>query len=213
VNRDGANTLISLDAHPLLREYFAKQLRDHQPEAWRAAHRRLFEHLCATTKEGDQPTLEDLQPLYQAVAHGCQAGLQQETLIKVYRDRILCGTGDDGFYSTRKLGAFGSNLGAVACFFETPWHHLPSTLTEAEQAWLLNEAATCLHALGRLNEALEPMRMSGEMDVKMKEWEGACTSYGNLSELELTLGKVAEAMADAEQSMTYADRTMMLLSE
>jgi hypothetical protein len=54
-----------------------------QPEAWRAAHRRLYEHLSATTKEGDQPTLEDLQPLYQAVAHGCQAGLQQEVCDKV----------------------------------------------------------------------------------------------------------------------------------
>ena len=40
----------SLDAHPLLREYFARQLRAQQPEAWRAAHRRLYEHLCATTQ-------------------------------------------------------------------------------------------------------------------------------------------------------------------
>ena len=38
-----------------------------------------------------QPTLEDLQPLYQAVAHGCQAGLQQEACDKVYCDRILRG--------------------------------------------------------------------------------------------------------------------------
>ena len=89
VNREeGSGVLVALDAHPLLREYFATQLRRQQPEAWRAAHRRLYEHLCATTKEGDQPTLEDLQPLYQAVAHGCQAGLQQEACDKVYRDRI-----------------------------------------------------------------------------------------------------------------------------
>ena len=74
----------ALDAHPLLREYFARQLREQKPDAWRAAHRRLYEHLCATTKEGDQPTLEDLQPLYQAVAHGCQAGLQQEACDKVF---------------------------------------------------------------------------------------------------------------------------------
>ena len=92
VNREeGSGALVALDAHPLLREYFATQLRQQQPEAWRAAHRRLYEHLCATTKEGDQPTLEDLQPLYQAVAHGCQAGLQQEACDKVYCDRIQRG--------------------------------------------------------------------------------------------------------------------------
>jgi hypothetical protein len=48
----------SVDCHPLLREYFATQLRQWQPEAWRAAHRRLYEHLSATTKDLPQPTLE-----------------------------------------------------------------------------------------------------------------------------------------------------------
>ena len=85
VNRDASGALVSLDAHPHLREYFARQLRTQQPDAWRAAHRRLYEHLCATTHEGDQPTLEDLQPLYQAVAHGCQAGLQQEACENRFR--------------------------------------------------------------------------------------------------------------------------------
>ena len=66
----------SLDAHPLLREYFGHRLRDLKPKAWLAAHRRLYQHLCATTKDKPDATLEDLQPLYQAVAHGCQAGLQ-----------------------------------------------------------------------------------------------------------------------------------------
>ncbi len=32
-------------------------------------------------------------------------------------------------------------------------------------------------------------------------------SAGNLSELELTLGEVAGAVGDAEQSVTYADRS------
>ena len=50
VNRDTAGALLVLDAHPLLREYFARGGREQRPEAWRAAHRRLYEHLCATTK-------------------------------------------------------------------------------------------------------------------------------------------------------------------
>jgi len=60
LNRDPSGALLSLDTHPHIREYFAKQLREQYPNAWRAAHRRLYEHLCAKTKEGDQPTLEDL---------------------------------------------------------------------------------------------------------------------------------------------------------
>jgi len=207
INRDKAGALLGLDAHPLLREYFAKDLRDHHPEAWCAAHQRLFEHLSATTKEGDQPNLEDLQPLYQAVAHGCQAGLQQEVCVKVYLDRILRGTGSDGFYSTKKLGAFGSDLGAIACFFEAPWSRVSSALIEADQAWLLNQAAFRLRALGRLTEALEPMRAGLDMSVKQEDWNNAAIIAGNLSELELTLGQVAGAVGDAEQAVTYADRS------
>src|SRR4029077_914494 len=138
-----------------------------------------------------------------AVAHGCHAGLQEEACNKVYYDRIQRG---QVAYSTKILGALGSDLGAVACFFETPWSRVSPALTEADQAWLLNEAAFRLRALGRLTEALDPMRVSGEMDVKVERWKGAAVSYGNLSELELTLGEVAGAVGDAEQCVTYADR-------
>jgi len=192
----------SLDAHPLLREYFGQRLREAQPKAWRAAHRRLYEHLCATTEDKPDATLEDLQPLYQAVAHGCHAGMQQEACDKVYFDRIQRG---EVAYSTNRLGVLGSDLGAVACFFETPWSRVSSALTEDDQAWLLNEAATRLSALGRLTEALEPMRASGKMDIEVEHWEGAAVSYGNQSKLELTLGDVAGAVGDAEQSVTYGD--------
>ena len=204
VHRDAANRLLTLDAHPLIREYFGQRVRATQLEAWRAAHRRLYEHLCATTQEGDQPTLEDLQPLFQAVAHGCQAGLQEEARAKVYRDRIQRG---QEAYSTKKLGALGSDLGAVACFFETPWSRVSPALTDAAQAWLLNEAAFRLRALGRLTEALEPMRATMEINASKSEWRNAAVCAGNLSELELTLGEVAGAVGAGEQAVTYADRS------
>jgi hypothetical protein len=212
-NRDTAGRLLSLDAHPMLREYFARQLRNQgragspQPAAddpahpasrrravgsapYREAHRRLYEHLCATTKEGDQPTLEDLQPLYQAVAHGCQAGLQQEAHDKVWFNRIRRG---NDYYSMKKLGAYGSDLGALACFFEAPWSRVSSSLKEYDRAVVLNAAAVRLRALGRLTEALEPMRVGLEMGVKAEDWCAAARRANNLSDLELTLGEMASA--------------------
>ncbi len=204
IREHGSGVLVALDAHPLLREYFGQRLRDAQAEAWRAAHRRLYEHLCATTEDKPDATLEDLQPLYQAVSHGCQAGMQQDACDKVYYARIQRG---QVAYSTNRLGALGSDLGAVACFFETPWSRVSAALTEDDQAWLLNEAATRLCALGRLTEALEPMLASGQMDVKVEHWETAAVSYGNLSKLELTLGELAGAVVSAKQSVTYADRS------
>ena len=197
-SRNGSGALLALDAHPLLREYFAKALREQRPEAWRAAHRRLYEHLCTTTKEGLQPTLEDLQPLYQAVGHGCQAGMQQKACEEVYHGRILRG---QEFYSSKKLGALGSNLGAVACFFEQPWSRVSPTVTEPYQSWLLGEAAFCLGALGRLNEAVEPMRASQETCIKRENRINAAISGSNLAQLELTLGEVALAAEDAKEAL------------
>jgi tetratricopeptide (TPR) repeat protein len=204
VNRDASGAPISLDAHPHLREYFAKQLREHNPDAWSAAHRRLYEHLCTTTKEGEQPTLEDLQPLYQAVAHGCQGGVQTKAYGEVWRARIERG---DEKFSTRKLGAFGSELGALASFFEEPWKRASSTLSEWEQAFLLNSTAICLRALGRLIEAREPIRAATNWALGKEDWAHASVGASNLSELELTLGEVAMAVDVANQAVTYADRS------
>jgi len=194
----------AVDTHPLLREHFAAELRSGNTEAWLAAHRRLYECLRDSTPDVPEPTLNDLQPLYQAVAHGCKAGLQQDACDEVYAQRISRG---NEFYSSRKLGAFGSELGAVACFFEQPWSCISPSLTEAAQGWLLGQTAFRLRALGRLTEALEPFRTSMEMSAKQKEWEAAAIHAGNLSELELTLGEVDQAKGEAEQSVAYADRS------
>jgi len=193
-----------VDAHPLLREHFAAELKERHLDVWRTAHRRLYDYLCDTTPDRDEPTLEDLQPLYQAVAHGCQAGLYNETYDDVYFPRI--GKGNNA-YAVHKLGAFGSDLGAVACFFDEPWRRPSRAFKEYRQAALLNRAAFRLRALGRLGEALDPLRATVELMEKLDESKQVAIAAGNLSELELTLGEVAGAVADAEQSVTYADRS------
>ena len=196
----------ALDAHPLVREYFAQQLQKDHPDAWTTAHGRLFDHLKDSVEHWPEG-FGGLQPLYQAVVHGCLAGREQEACVEVYRDRILRGTGDDGFYSTRKLGAFGADLGAVACFFERPWTVVSSRLSEAAQAWFLVAAAFHLRALGRLREAVEPMRAGLPIEVAQEDWNNAARRVSNLSELELTLGDVDAAVRDAEQSVDFADRS------
>ncbi|KAF0206299.1 MAG: WD repeat-containing [Gallionellaceae bacterium] len=203
VNRDTAGTLLSLDAHPLLREYFAKQIREQHPGSWREAHRRLYKHLIRT-KEGAQPTLAELQPLYQAVAHGCLAGMGQEACEEVYHARILR---ENEKYSTRKFGAFGSNLGAVTCFFDIPWSRISPALTKDTHGWLFDEAGSALRAMGRLVETIEPMRAALEMAVKQENWKNAAIGASNLSELELTLGELNAAVSDAGQSVRYADQS------
>jgi tetratricopeptide (TPR) repeat protein len=198
--RDDAD---DLDSHPLVREHFGAQLKAENPEAWQAAHSRLFEYFRSKAKALPD-TFEEMTPLFTAVTHGCQAGRYQEALDDVYRRRIQRGT---EAFSTKKLGAFGSELAAVASFFDPPWRTPVAELSEDARAFLLNEAGVDLRALGRLKEAVEPMEAGLAARKKQSNWRNAARVAGNLSELHLTIGDVARAVEYGRESVELADRS------
>ena len=204
----GTTVLQFLDAHPLIREYFEVQLKDQHPDAFETGHSRLFDHLCEST-EHRPDTLDGLQPLYQAVMHGCLAERQQEACRDaVYIKRILRGH-EQWTVSTARdnLGAIGADLSAVAAFFDMPWTKLASNLNEPSQAWLLHEAAFNLRDLGRLTTAVEPMCASEDMSIAQQNWKEAANCASNLSEARLMLGQVSSAVSDARRAVTFAERS------
>jgi len=95
----------------------------------------------------------------------------------------------------------------VACFFNRPWDQPSLKLSAPDRAWLLNQAAFYLRALGRPAEALGPMRAGLAMAIEQEAWRNAAISASNLSELELNLGELSAATADTEQSVGFADRS------
>lgn len=160
-------------------------------------------------QSGQMPTLHDLIPLYRAIMHGCHAGLEQEALTKVFNGRIRRGKLG---YSTNMLGAFSHELEALRCFFTAPWRSLvpavskmggPSAGSWSWEASLFNEVGWCLLALGRLEEAIEPLQVS--MDLCVRDWNyiGAAVSAGNLVNVLLALGEIATAEAYATIALNY----------
>ena len=192
-----------LDAHPLVRVYFQEDLQSHRPEAWRAGNLRLYEHL---QKEApDLPdTLEQMEPLFTAVIHGCRAGCQQEAYREVYRRRIQRG---DEFYNLHQLGAFGSDLSALSGFFDRPWDQPLASFDTGKQGFVLHMAAVCLRSLGRLEEAVAPMEAGLRMAVDLENWKNGAIGANNLSELTQILGKVDQAVLFGKQSVDLADRS------
>ncbi|HKH43753.1 MAG TPA: hypothetical protein VKM72_03725 [Thermoanaerobaculia bacterium] len=195
--------LETLDTHPIVRACFAEELESHRPDAWKEGNRRLYEHLRRAAP--DLPdTLALMQPLYAAVVHGCRAGRQQEVMDEVYWPRIQRRS---EFYSRSMLGAYGSNLAALASFFERPWSQPSTGLTAEWQGFVLNEAGIDLRALGRLEEAVEPMQAALDATIARKDWKKAAVTAGNLSGLTLVLGKVEHAAAFGEQSVELDARS------
>jgi tetratricopeptide (TPR) repeat protein len=198
-----ANT--RLDCHPLVREHFAEQLETGNREGWQAANLRLYNYYKALPEIELPDTLEEMEPLFAAITHGCRAGLHQEVMDEVYEKRVIRGGRED--YTGSKLGAFGADLAALSHFFETPWSRPAAGLREVFKSAVLSWAAFRLRALGRLIEALQPMQKTLEMMVKQEHWGNAAIAAGNMSELMLTLGRVPEAVQYSEQAVVHADRS------
>ncbi len=193
-----------IDCHPLIREHFADKLRGKALSSWRSAHSRLYEYYKNLPEKELPDKLEEMEPLFAAVAHGCQAGKHQEALDDVFYNRIR--RKNEG-YSAHKLGAFGSDLSALSNFFEKPWNKIVTNLSDADKAVTLSWAGFGLRALGRLREAAQPMQAANEMVAKNKDWKNAASGAGTLSELYLTLGEVEAAVSSARQSVEFADRS------
>jgi hypothetical protein len=191
-----------LNAHPLIREYFATHLATHHPDATREAHRRLYEHLKQAAPELPE-TLQEMMPFYHAISHGGQAELWLDALDTF--DFRISRQGES--FSSRKLGAMGTDLAALSTFFEAPFSRPTSNLTEADQAYVLNKASFRLRALGRLAEATQPMQIRIDLGIQNQDWKNTALNASNLSELYLTLGNVAAAVRVAEQSVELADRS------
>ena len=83
-----------LDCHPLIRAYFARQLKNQKPDAWRAAHTKLYDYYKNLPSKPQPDTLAEMQPLFRAVAHGCAAGQHQQAIEQVYLPRITRSASD-----------------------------------------------------------------------------------------------------------------------
>jgi len=194
----------TLDAHPLVREHFGKQLKQEYPAVWREGNNRLYEYYKTSAKELPD-TIQEMAPLYAAVLHGCQAGKHQETFDEVYWKRI---NRTQEFFSTNKLGAMGADLAALSGFFDgISWQKPVDGLREDDKGFVLNQAGFRLRALSRLTEAAQPMQAGLEIRLTQERWKNAAIIASNLSELYLTIGDVKQALAYAEQSVELADRS------
>jgi tetratricopeptide (TPR) repeat protein len=199
--RDDGNTL---DCHPLIHEWFGKQLQTQHSESWRHAHKRLYDYYKALPKKQLPDTLEEMQPLFSAVAHGCAAGLHQQALEEVYWPRIKRGK---DHYLTKQLGAFHDDLAALAHFFTVLWQVPTADFHDHHKAIVLRLAGFRLRALGRLREALDPMQASVDVCANQQKWKNAAVNASNLSELHLTLGDVTEACCSGQRSVGYAEQS------
>ena len=188
----------TVDAHPLVREYFKQHLKQVRPDAWREANHRLFDHLQNVAAELPN-TVEEMSPLYNAVTHGCAAGRYDDAL-SIYIRRIQRG---NDYFNWWSLGAFSADLSMLSNFFEEEWHQSRTALSVAARALILNNAGYDLMALGRLKDAVEPMEQA--LGLAGEDFGDSAMTATNLAELHTRIGNLERALGLAEKAVELAD--------
>ncbi len=182
-------------------------MRKRHPKAWRQAHQRLYEYYKALPEKELPDTPEEMEPLVAAIAHGCSAGLCQQAFDEIYWKRIQR---QEERYLIYTHGAYGIDIMSLVHFFEITWTKPSVKLDERAQITVLNNSGFALRAVGRLYEAMEPLRTGLEEPWVQKFLCMATISACNLSHLNINLGnfKVAQKISDfaVRNSKTYPEK-------
>ncbi|MFL5328596.1 MAG: AAA family ATPase [Gemmataceae bacterium] len=202
------------DCHPLVRGFYGELLRRRFPKAWVAGHARLYEHYQHAAPEYPA-TISEMGSLYAAVHHGCNAGKYRHAFNEVYRRRIQHGDQPGpAAFNAKVLGAIGAELTVLSHFLKDPWDAPVPNLVRSDQGRVLHDIGYDLRVLGRLEDAILPLRRSiaiaRELAQKSKRptphYDAASMRAGNLSGLYLSVGRFDLALKYARMGLQFADR-------
>ncbi|MEO1258580.1 MAG: TIR domain-containing protein [Bacteroidota bacterium] len=194
----------SLDCHPLIREHFGEKLQRENSGAWKKAHSRLYEYYKNLPEKELPDTLEEMEPLFVAIRHGCLAGESQAAYNNVFYKRIKR---KNEYYILYKLGAYGSFLSSLSNFFKIPWQQISPEINEGSKAVILSQVGVALRAVGRLLEAVQPSETGLVRYIKIDQWEFSAIASNNLGRLLLRRGEVRAAQEYTRKSVDFADRS------
>ncbi len=189
-------TLEHLCAHPLLLAHFETTFRRSNEKGWRDAHGLLFRHYSQKTIEYPN-NLNEMQPLFLAIVHGCKAGKQKEAINDIYIKRMMRGNNS---FAYRSLGAVSPLLSALSHFFEPPdWSRYTGPDDDDLYGFVLNQVSAFLRALDRTDDAEQVLVSAIQFEESRSEWFGAGSNIIFLYELLYLSGRLSEALEASQK--------------
>jgi tetratricopeptide (TPR) repeat protein len=186
-------------AHPLIKGYFESDFSEKEKKR---CHRQVYKHIEGYALHWPE-TLEEMQPLFEQVYHGCAAGLYNKAQNVVWDKIYRWGE----YYICFALGAWETNLSIIRNFFpEGNFSKMPLVSKKSDQSWLLNEAGLALLQTGKPNEAQEILLLSAEMSRDLRDWGEVSNRYQNLAELRFRIGKLEFGVESAEKALEMAKK-------
>ncbi len=185
--------------HPLIKNYFDSIFEEKDK---RLCHKRIYEYIGGYAPERAE-TLEEMQPLFEQVYHGCRAGLDDEVYRNILQEKIYR---QNQRYLVDNLGAWETALSIVKVFFpEGDLSRMPSVSKKSNQRWLLNEAGLTLKNIGRPKEAEETLKAAIKLYIEENQIDFASRSYQNLADLRFRIGEVEAGLDSAKNALAMAE--------
>jgi tetratricopeptide (TPR) repeat protein len=186
--------------HPLIKGYFES---DFDEKDKKLCHKRIYQYFGEYAPEQPE-TLEEMQPLFEQVYHGCAAGLYDEVFDNVYWEKIHR---REGYFIIKNLGAWEINLSLARTFFpEGDFSQLPLVSKKRVQREILGGVGLTLLATGKPKEAEEPIFTGRKMDIEAKDWENASAGYLNLADLRFRTGELESGLESAKEALDVAEK-------
>jgi tetratricopeptide (TPR) repeat protein len=195
----------ALDAHPLVRAYFTSQIRLKFRESCSEGHHRLFEHCMGDPTKPPKEKAE-MEPLFEAMFHGCRAGEHETAYRKVLLPQILQWKEKEHsrFFSTNTLGLWSQTLEAIGLLFKDPWIAVRDEFSGHDAAFLFTSAGACLRALYRFREAVEATGRGLKLRLQAGEWSEAALAERMLNQMHIAAGQLREAQDFGRRSVEHA---------
>lgn len=185
--------------HPLIKAYFESDFGEKEK---RLCHKRIYEYIGGYAPE-EAETLERMQPLFEQVYHGCEAGLFDDVLDDVYWEKIQR---TETSFIVHGLGAWETDLSIAKTFFpKGDLSQMPLVSKKSDKSWLLNEAGLAFLATGRPKEAERPFLTSVKMDIEEEDWAYASVGYQNLADLQFRTGELLSGIESAEKALEMSE--------
>ena len=186
--------------HPLIKGYFEF---DFEEKEKKLCHKRIYNYFGKDAPEKPE-TLEEMQPLFEQVYHGCAAELYDKVINDVYFDKIRR---SDEHFITHILGAWEIDISLVRTFFPKGNFSQMSLVTnKIDQNWLLAIAGLALLATGRPKEAEKLLFKKTNMQIKVKDWKNASKGYGLLADLQFCTGELESGLENANKALDTAEK-------
>ena len=191
----------SYTTHPLIKGYFESNFDEKDKTL---CHKRIYQYFGEHAPERPE-TLEEMQPLFEQVYHGCAARLYNEVYAEIYMEKI--NRAEQGFI-TDNLGAWEADLSVIRNFFpKGDFSQLPLVSKKTDQSWLLNEAGLSLLGSGRPKEAEELLNIAINLYIEENQIAYGSRCYLNLGDLQFGGGEIKKGLESAKKALEMAEKT------